>query len=443
MTALPEAGTELSGRFPPDFIWGAGSSAYQIEGATTEDGRGPSVWDTFCAVPGKINDGDTGEPGADHYHRLEEDLELMSSLGLGGYRFSVAWPRIQPEGVGKVNQKGLDFYRRLVAGLLERGIRPMTTLFHWDLPQALQDIGGWENRDVAGRFADYAALVADALDVADWVTINEPRTVVDAGHVLGIHAPGIADESRAYVVAHHLLLGHGLAVQALRAGGPGRRVGIALDLHPTYPADDTPEAAAAAWRQDGADNRLYLDPVLLGGYPADVLEWVAERSPVIGHIRAGDLATISEPIDLLGVQYYTPAFLDGEGQRIYRYPRAQAVWLEDHPEAFYDVLMRLARDYPPVPIVVTENGIATDEGPDDDPVRLRYLQGHLRALSRAIADGAPVAGYHAWSLLDNFEWAEGYRQRFGLVHVDFATQKRTLKASGRWYRDVIRHNRLL
>jgi len=434
-------------RFANGFVWGAATSAYQIEGATTEDGRGMSVWDSFAATPGKVHNGETGDPGIDHYNRYIEDLDLMSDLGLHSYRFSIAWPRIQPSGSGAANQKGLDFYRRLVDGLVERGIRPMATLFHWDLPQELHDKGGWENRDTANRFADYASIVFDALHVRDWLTINEPKTVVDCGHREGQHAPGYTDDARAFVACHHLLLAHGLAAQALHAQHPGRRIGPALNLHPTYPADDSPEAAQAARFRDGLENRLYLDPIFKGFYPEDTLEWISERSPMREHILEGDLATISEPIDVLGVQYYTPIFVDASGERVFLQPRAQAEWLEIYPEGFHDILVRVKQDYAEVPIVITENGLATTDepGPDSrvrDQGRIAYLREHLAALHRAIKAGVRVEGYHVWSMFDNFEWAEGYSQRFGIVHVDFETQKRIFKDSALWYRDVIKSGEL-
>jgi len=434
-------------RFPRGFVWGTATSAFQVEGATTADGRGVSVWDTFAAVPGNVRNGDTGEPGADHYRRYAEDLDLIADLGLSGYRFSIAWPRIQPNGSGKPNQKGLDFYKRLVDGLAERGIRPLPTLFHWDLPQALQDKGGWENRDTAARFAEYAEIVFDALDVADWVTINEPKTVVDCGYRYGIHAPGIKDDARAFVACHHLLLAHGLAARVLHERHPGRRIGPALNLHPVYPADDSPEAAAAVRHRDGLENRLYLDPILKGGYPEDTLEWISARSPMPDHILDGDLAIIAEPVDLLGVQYYTPIFVDGRGERVIKHRTAQADWLEIYPEGMYDILVRLTREYRPVPLVITENGIATDDapGPDGrvrDELRIAYLRDHLHAVHRAIGEGARVEGYFVWSLLDNFEWAEGYAHRFGIVYVDYPTQRRIPKDSALWYREVAKSNEL-
>ncbi|MFC4585909.1 GH1 family beta-glucosidase [Sphaerisporangium corydalis] len=434
-------------RFPGGFVWGAATSAYQIEGATGEDGRGASVWDTFAAVPGNVKDGDTGAVAADHYHRYGEDLDVMASIGLRSYRFSIAWPRIQPDGAGRPEQRGLDFYRRLTDGLRERGIRPMATLFHWDLPQALQDKGGWENRDTAARFADYAEIMFDALDVRDWLTVNEPKTVVECGYRLGVHAPGVRDDARAFVALHHLLLAHGLASRVLHERHPGRRVGPALNLHPTYPADDAPGTAAAVWHQDGLENRLYLDPIFKGAYPEDTLAWIGERSPMAAHILDGDLEVISEPVDVLGVQYYNPHFLGAEGTRVLVHPTAQLDWLEIYPRGLYDTLVRLRRDYPAVPIVVTENGMPAPDvaGPDGrfaDGGRIAYLRDHLAAVADALAEGVPVEGYHVWSLLDNFEWAEGYGARFGIVHVDYATQRRTLKDSALWYRDVIATGRL-
>jgi beta-galactosidase len=441
-------------RFPSDIVLGAATSAYQIEGAVHADGRGPSVWDTFAATPGKVANGDTGDPGADHYRRWADDIELMASLGLESYRFSIAWPRVQPDGSGPVNQAGLDFYRRLVDGLRERGIRPMATLFHWDLPQALQDQGGWENRDVAKRFADYAQIMFDALDVPAWITINEPKTVVDAGYRQGVHAPGFRDDARAFVALHHLLLAHGLAVRALRASGGDRAIGPALNLSPVYPADapsggprdDTLEDAVR--HVDGLENRLYLDPVLKGRYPADTLRWIAARSPMPERIADGDMEIIGERVDLLGVQYYTPHYVTATGERAYRHPRSQAWWQEIHPEGLYDLLVRLARDYGDVPLVITENGMpAADEADRDgavrDPWRVDFLRGHLDAVRRAVADGARVTGYHVWSLLDNFEWAEGYRQRWGLVYVDYPTQRRICKDSALWYRDLIKTRELV
>ncbi|WP_243707825.1 GH1 family beta-glucosidase [Micromonospora sp. KC606] len=436
-------------RFPSNFGWGAATSAYQIEGAAKEDGRGESIWDTFSRTPGRTRNGDTGDVAVDHYHRWSEDLDLMRDLGLHSYRFSVSWPRIQPDGTGEPNQRGLDFYRRLIDGLHDRGIEPMVTLFHWDLPQSLQDVGGWENRDTAYRFGDYAAAVFHGLgdQVPVWLTVNEPKTVVQNGYLQGHHAPGCQDPDAAYLVAHHLQLAHGLAVRALRAGGSAARIGPALNLHPCYPADDTPAAASAARLYDGYENRLYLDSILKGAYPEDVLADLGDGSRMAQGIADGDLEIIATPVDLLAVQYYTPYYVTADGAKAPRWPTSQADWQQIHPDGMYDILTRVTRDYGPVPITITENGLPCPDvlGPDgavDDAGRIAFLRDHFTAAHRAIADGVPLESYHVWSLLDNFEWAEGYDQRWGLVYVDYATQLRVLKRSAHWYREVIRDNGL-
>ncbi|MEU7841746.1 GH1 family beta-glucosidase [Micromonospora sp. NPDC049114] len=431
-------------RFPRDFGWGAATSAYQIEGATKEDGRGESVWDTFSRVPGRTRNGDTGDVAADHYHRYAEDLDLMRDLGLRSYRFSISWPRVQPDGTGAPNQRGLDFYRRLLDGLHERGIAPMATLFHWDLPQALQDADGWESRDTAYRFADYADAVFTALGdrVPVWLTINEPKTVVQNGYLMGHHAPGRQDPDAAYLVAHHLQLAHGLAVRALRAADGTGRIGPALNLHPCYPTDDSPEAAAAAQLYDGYENRLYLDSLLKGSYPQDVLADLGPQSRMVRGIRDGDLAVISAPVDLLAVQYYTPIYVTADGSTEHRWPTSEAGWQQIYPDGMYDILTRVTRDYGPIPLTVTENGLPT---PDtlaaddtvDDSGRITFLRDHLAAAHRAISAGVPLESFHVWSMLDNFEWDEGYDQRWGLVYVDYTTQRRVLKRSAHWYRSVI------
>ncbi|MGW9195211.1 GH1 family beta-glucosidase [Micromonospora chersina] len=436
-------------RFPPDFGWGAATSAYQIEGAAKEDGRGESVWDTFSRTPGRTRNGDTGDVAADHYHRYAQDLDLMRDLGLRSYRFSISWPRIQADGSGRPNQRGLDFYRRLVDGLHERGIAPMATLFHWDLPQALQDAGGWENRDTAERFADYADAVFRALGdrVPVWLTVNEPKTVVQNGYLWGHHAPGRQDPAAAYLVAHHLQLAHGLAVRALRAAHVGGRIGPALNLHPCYPADDSAEAATATRLYDGYENRLYLDSIFKGAYPEDVLADLGADSRMVCGVRDGDLEIISSPVDLLAVQYYTPIYVTGQGDTVRRWPTSEAEWQQIYPEGMYDILTRVTRDYGRVPITVTENGLPCPDtlaadGTVDDSARIDFLRDHFAAAHRAIRDGVPLESYHVWSLLDNFEWAEGYEQRWGLVYVDYPTQRRVLKRSAHWYRDVIRRNGL-
>lgn len=435
-------------RFPPGFGWGAATSAYQIEGAAKEDGRGESIWDTFSHTPGRTRNGDTGDVAADHYHRYAEDLDLMRDIGLDSYRFSISWPRVQADGTGAPNQRGLDFYRRLVDGLHERGIAPMATLFHWDLPQSLQDAGGWESRDVAHRFADYAEIVFRAFGdrVPVWLTVNEPKTVVQNGYLEGHHAPGRQDPDAAYLVAHHLHLAHGLAVAAFRATGSGR-IGPALNLHPCYPADDSPEAARAARLYDGYENRLYLDPILTGQYPQDVLDDLGPDSRLVRGIRDGDLATIAAPVDLLAVQYYTPYYVTGDGATVGRWPTSQASWQQIHPDGMYDILTRVTRDYGPIPLTVTENGLPTPDtldadGTVDDAGRVTFLRDHLAAVHRAMAAGVPLESYHVWSLLDNFEWDAGYDERWGLVHVDYQTQQRVLKRSAHWYRQVIAANGL-
>ncbi|MEU7803172.1 GH1 family beta-glucosidase [Micromonospora arborensis] len=431
-------------RFPDNFGWGAATSAYQIEGAAKEDGRGESVWDTFSRVPGRTRNGDTGDVAADHYHRYAEDLDLMRDLGLRSYRFSISWPRIQPDGTGAPNQRGLDFYRRLLDGLHERGIAPMATLFHWDLPQALQDADGWESRDTAYRFADYADLVFGALGdrVPAWLTINEPKTVVQNGYLTGHHAPGRQDPDAAYLVAHHLQLAHGLAVGALRASGSDSRIGPALNLHPCYPADDSPQAAAAARLYDSYENRLYLDSLLRGSYPEDLLADLGPQSRMVQGVRDGDLATISAPIDLLAVQYYTPIYVTADGGTERRWTTSEAEWQQIYPQGMYDLLTRVTRDYGPIPLTITENGLPTPDtlAPDDtvhDAGRISFLRDHLTAVHQAIAAGVPLESFHVWSLLDNFEWDAGYDQRWGLVYVDYPTQRRVLKSSATWYRSVI------
>ncbi|MGI5519824.1 GH1 family beta-glucosidase [Micromonospora sp. CA-259024] len=431
-------------RFPDNFGWGAATSAYQIEGAAKEDGRGESVWDTFSRVPGRTRNGDTGDVAADHYHRYAEDLDLMRDLGLRSYRFSISWPRIQPDGTGAPNQRGLDFYRRLIDGLHERGISPMATLFHWDLPQALQDAGGWESRDTAHRFADYADAVFRALGdrVPAWLTVNEPKTVVQNGYLIGHHAPGRQDPDAAYLVAHHLQLAHGLAVGALRATGSASRIGPALNLHPCYPADDSPQAAAAARLHDGYENRLYLDSLLKGSYPEDVLADLGPQSRMVQGIRDGDLAIISAPVDLLAVQYYTPIYVTADGGTEHRWATSEAEWQQIYPEGMYDILTRVTRDYGPIPLTITENGLPTPDtlatdGTVHDAGRISFLRDHLAAAHRALTAGVPLESFHVWSLLDNFEWAEGYDQRWGLVYVDYPTQRRVLKSSATWYRSVI------
>jgi beta-glucosidase len=463
--AMPEEGAAL--QFPPEFLWGCATSAYQIEGAVTEDGRGPSIWDTFSHLPGRVRNHDHGDRAADHYHRYGDDVQLMAELGLRVYRFSVAWPRVQPQGRGPANQRGLDFYRRLVDRLLDAGIEPWLTLYHWDLPQALEDQGGWPDRDTAERFADYAQAVYGALHdrVRYWTTHNEPFCASLLGYGSGRHAPGRRDGAAAIRAAHHLLLGHGMAVRAMRAIAPESQLGITLNLYPVRPFSASAEDTEAARRIDGIQNRLFVDPILLGAYPADVL---ADLEPVSGlaHLHPGDEALISAPIDLLGINYYQPHVVSalppgigGDPDFEAQFPGVSGVrpvqrdgprtangWSVD-AGGLLEVLTWLQRSYPPVPLVVTENGAAfgdyaNPEGEVHDPDRIGFLEGHFRAAHTALAQGVDLRGYFVWSLLDNFEWAEGYSQRFGLVYVDFPTQRRVLKDSARWYREVIARNGL-
>jgi beta-glucosidase len=464
MTAAPSSNGALP--FPDGFTWGAATAAYQIEGAADADGRGQSVWDTFSHTPGKVRGGDTGDIACDAYHRYAEDVGLMAALGLGAYRFSVSWPRIQPDGRGAVNPRGLDYYRALLDELAGRGIAATATLYHWDLPQALQDEGGWAVRSTAERFAEYAARLAEALGdrVTRWITVNEPQVVASHGYRTGAHAPGLRDLPAAAAATHHLLLGHGLAAQALRAAAPGRaEVGITLDLHPVLALGDGGAAAVEQARlaTDAELNALFLDPVLHGAYPA------AARShllPPDALIAPGDMETIMQPLDFLGVNYYSPVYLRagdpgdlrrGEeaarcgtpGVVEYRPDRLERTsmgWIVD-PDGLYEILLRLAKDAPGLALYVTENGCAAEDyiGPDgtvNDIERVSYLHQHLAAAARAIMDGANLAGYYVWSLLDNFEWAWGYQKRFGIVFVDFGTQRRIPKASARFYADVIRAN---
>ncbi|GII00723.1 GH1 family beta-glucosidase [Planobispora takensis] len=426
------------------FLWGTATASYQIEGAVTEDGRGPSVWDTFAHEPGRVRDGHTGDVACDHYHRWPEDLALMTGLGVNSYRFSVAWPRVQPDGRGPVNQAGLDFYDRLVDGLCERDVVPAVTLFHWDLPQALEDAGGWLSRDTAHRFAEYTAAVADRLAdrVPMWITLNEPFVHMAYGYAMGIHAPGKALLTGALPAAHHQLLGHGLAVAALRAGG-AERVLITNNCTPVRPASDDPADLAAADAYDILHNRLFNDPVLLGRYPD-----LAPYGTTLDCVRDGDLDLISAPLDGLGINYYNPTRIaapTGEGlpftdAGITGYPVTAFGW-PVVPDGLRELLTGLRARYGDAlpPVYITENGCSQPDeaGPDgnvDDQARIAYLDGHIRAAEQAAAEGVDVRGYYVWSLLDNFEWAEGYHQRFGLVHVDFATQRRTPKASYHWFR---------
>jgi beta-glucosidase len=448
--------TRAAAELPASFVWGAATSAYQIEGAVAVDGRLPSIWDTFAATPGKTWGGESGQTACDHYHRHADDVRLMSEIGLGAYRFSVAWPRVVPTGRGAANAAGIGFYDRLVDELLAAGIDPWPTLYHWDLPQDLQDEGGWPERDTAYRFADYVAIVADALAdrVRHWSTLNEPWCSAYEGHMSGRHAPGIQSPMAAVRAVHHLLLGHGLAVAALRSHG-ATDIGLSLNLTHAEPADASPGARDATRLVDGQQNRVFLDPLLRGRYPDDVIADFARagaRLPVIGN----DAALIAAPIDWIGVNYYAPSivapgfdpcqlssFIPGDAVTYARTTdNVTAMGWPVRPHSFTALLRRLHRDYS-VPLYVHENGAAyhdtvSAEGTVDDLDRRRYIARHIDAVRAAVCEGIDVRGYFAWSLMDNYEWAEGYRMRFGIVHVDFATQRRTPKSSARWYSKLIR-----
>jgi len=434
------------GLFPTDFVWGVATSAFQIEGAARDDGKGESIWDRFCRVPGAIADGSTGDVACDHVHRLDEDLDLVAALGVNAYRFSMSWPRVQPGGRGAWNERGLGFYDRLVDGLLARGLRPYLTLNHWDLPAELQDAGGWASRDTVGRFVDYAVGVADLVGdrVSAIATHNEPWVIAMLGHETGEFAPGLRNRQTAMQVAHHLLLSHGLALQALRALGCRAPLGIVLNLAPVEAASSSDEDAAAARLEDGRLLRWYMDPLFGRGYPADVCAYLGADTP---RVHDGDLAAIAAPMDFLGVNYYSRNVVGAAPgpDRMRAGAQFTEMGWEVYPSGLTDLLLRLRRDYQVPPLVITENGAAfRDEVVDGrvhDAARVAYLARHIGALADALALGAPVTGYMAWSLIDNFEWTRGYAKRFGLVHVDYATQRRTLKDSGRWYRDFLAEQR--
>jgi len=435
---------------PNNFLWGAATAAFQIEGATTADGRGESIWDRFASVEGNVAHGDTGDPACEHYYRWPDDLDLMGSLGIEGYRFSIAWPRVQPDGRGPANPRGLDFYRSLVEGLLERGIRPLATLYHWDLPQPLQDDGGWGSREVVDRFAEYAAIVFDRLGdvVPAWITHNEPWVTSILGYAYGVKAPGIKDWPTALRAAHHSLLAHGAAVRTFRETGRAGQIGITLDLTVAIPATDSDADREAAERLDGHHNRWFLDPVFRASYPEDMVAFYERRFGALDAIQDGDLETIAQPLDFLGVNFYRPNWasaVDDGGLDVADAPpdleRTSMGW-PIAPEYLTDLLVRVQSDYGEIPLLITENGAAFDDvldGADvvEDPPRVAYLREHIAAVERAKAEGVDVRGYYVWSLLDNFEWEYGYEKRFGIVFVDFPTQRRIPKRSALWYSDLI------
>ncbi|MEW1892354.1 GH1 family beta-glucosidase [Streptomyces sp. NPDC085659] len=469
---VPEATTT----FPTGFVWGAATAAYQVEGAAAEDGRTPSIWDTFSRTPGKVRNGDTGDIAADHYHRYRDDVALMKQLGLKAYRFSISWSRVQPTGRGPAVQRGLDFYRKLVDELLEAGITPVATLYHWDLPQELEDAGGWPERATAERFADYTAIMAGALGdrVGTWTTFNEPWCSAFLGYGSGVHAPGRTEAASALRAAHHLNLAHGRAIEVLRGQLPAAaQTSVTLNLHQVRPLTPSPEDVDAARRIDAVGNRVFTGPMLHGAYPEDLLADTAHVVDWSKLVQDGDLEAIARPVDVLGINYYTPTLVstpaegsgdtrnDGHGASDYSpWPGSEHVafhladgkpttamnWSID-PNGLYNLLMDVTREHPGIPLMVTENGAAFDdyvspEGRVQDPERIAYLHGHLDAVQRAVADGADVRGYFLWSLMDNFEWAYGYSKRFGAVYVDYASQRRIPKASAHWYADVIRRHGL-
>lgn len=446
--------------FPSNFIWGAATASYQIEGAWEEDGRGPSIWDTFSHTPGNVVNDDNGDIADDHYHRWKDDIQLMKSLGLKAYRFSISWPRILPEGEGEVNEAGLAFYDRLVDGLLEAGIQPYVTLFHWDLPQTLQDMGGWANGAVVDAFAHYTEVVAHRLGdrVKNWITLNEPWCFAYLGYYYGVHAPGLKDLPMANQASHNALLAHGKAVNVIRSLWPDAQVGITLNLTLSYPASDTPADRQAVRIADGHQNLWFLDPVFGRGYPQYMLEFYGDSAPVI---EPGDLETIAAPIDFLGINYYCNRFVrsasaeenplgfnDLKPQELVEagYEVTEMGW-PVMPDGLRELMVWVNREYRPKAIFITENGAAYDDqienGVVHDAARVNYLREHIAACRRAISDGVPLRGYFVWSLMDNFEWALGYTKRFGIIHVDYETQQRTLKDSARYYQRVLQANAVL
>jgi beta-glucosidase len=439
-------------QFPSDFVWGAATSSYQIEGAASEDGRGETIWDVFCRTPGKVANGDTGDVACDHYHRYAEDVALMASLGLKAYRFSVAWSRILPEGRGRVEPRGLDFYDRLVDALLTHNITPFVTLYHWDLPQALQDIGGWENRDTLSAFAAYADLLSRRLGdrVKHFATLNEPWVIAFLGNLFGIHAPGKQDLRTALLVSHHLMVGHGMAIDALRANVPDGKHGIVLNFTPSYPSTLKHADRDAARLVDGFNNRWFIDALLRGAYPADMVQFFGEA---MFEMQPDDQALMSRPIDFLGVNYYTRSVVRAGGSGLFgeEYLKTDGEYTdigwEVYPQGLFDLLMRLKAEYHAPELYITENGsawpdVVGEDGQVHDEPRERYLRAHLAACWRVIQEGVPLRGYFQWSLLDNFEWAEGYSKRFGMTYVDYSTQQRILKQSAHFYKRVVTTNAL-
>ena len=432
-------------KFPHDFLWGSATSAYQIEGAWNEDGRGESIWDRFSHTPGKVTDGDTGDIACDHYHHYEDDIALMRKLGLKAYRFSISWPRVLPLGKGRINAQGLDFYDRLVDRLCAANIEPFLTLYHWDLPQALQEEGGWDNRDVAYAFADYAALMVKRLGdrVKYWATFNEPNVITHLGYVTGEHAPGLKDQRMAYQVAHHLMVAHGLGVQAIRAVNPGIDAGIVLNHSMVDPVSDRIEDVSAADKHWDANEALFLDLLFKGHYPPVLYETVGSNMP---KIQNGDMALISQKLDFVGINYYSRGVV-GENGRLDKVEGSEYTdmdW-EICAPALHRLLVKINAEYDLPPIYIAENGAAfkdeiSQDGKVHDPRRIDFLKNHFIQVRLAMLKGVDVRGYMVWSLMDNFEWGYGFSKRFGLIHVDYETRKRLIKDSGEWYAEVIKNN---
>ncbi len=432
-------------KFPPNFRWGAASAAYQVEGAWNEDGKGESIWDRFSHTPGKINDGNTADIACDHYHRYEEDIALMREIGLKAYRFSTSWSRVLPTGRGRINPKGLDFYDRLVDRLCAANIEPLLTLYHWDLPQALQDEGGWDNRNTAHAFADYTALMVKRLGdrVNYWTTFNEPSVITFIGFLTGEHAPGFKDQRMAYQVAHHLMLAHGLGMQTIRTIKPDAKAGIVLNLWMSEPASDSADDLAAANKFWDENETLFLDPLFKGHYPPAVYNMVGKNMP---KIQDGDLALIAQKMDYVGINYYSRNVLTAKGkvEKIEGSEYTEMGWEVCAP-ALRRMLVKINSEYNLPPIIITENGVAfkdevSADGKVHDLRRIEYLKDHFIQTRLAMLDGVDVRGYMVWSLMDNFEWGHGFSKRFGLTYTDYTTQKRVVKDSGEWYADVIRKN---
>ncbi|HVU13852.1 MAG TPA: GH1 family beta-glucosidase [Phototrophicaceae bacterium] len=435
-------------KFPADFTWGTATASYQIEGAAHEDGRGVSIWDMFSHTPGKVKNGDTGDVADDHYHRWRDDIQLMKALNISAYRLSIAWPRILPSGRGAVNELGLEFYDRLIDELLANEITPYVTLYHWDLPQPLQDEGGWMRRGITDDFVNYVDVVSRALGdrVKNWITFNEPWVFTWLGYVIGVHAPGLtsATPEPAFITSHNCYLAHGLSVPVIRSNSKDAQVGITLNLSPADPATSKPADLEATAIYDGWFNRWYLDPLYRKQYPADIVQ---TYEPFMPKIEPGDMDIIAAPLDFLGINYYSRAVIEasGDASRPFQNVRPEGEYTamdwEVYPLALYNILMRIHSDYNPGALYVTENGAAyedtlTPDGKVHDPQRTAYYQSHLEACQHAIEDGVPLKGYFAWSLLDNFEWGEGYAKRFGLHYVDYTNQKRYRKDSGDYYAQV-------